>query len=211
MKIERISLGYYQTNCYLLHLGEVAWVIDPADSPEVILERVKNLEGVILTHFHYDHLLALPELIKEHPETKIYIHPLDAPFLGPEGGAKLGQFARSLDPSLRSKSDLFWRSLPSPTHLIDEGDIIEGIELRVIHTPGHSLGSICLYREGILFAGDTLFARSIGRSDLPHSAPELLISSIESKLLTLPKETIVYPGHGPETTIGDEQRLNPYL
>lgn len=211
MQIERLPLGSYHTNCYLLHLGEVAWVIDPADSPEVILERVKNLEGIILTHFHYDHLLALPALIREHPEAKIFIHPLDAPFLGPEGGSKLGQFARALDPSLRGKSDAFWKSLPQPTHLVDEDDIIEGIELRVIHTPGHSLGSICLYGEGVLFAGDTLFARSIGRSDLPHSAPELLISSIETKLLTLPKETIVYPGHGPETTIGDEQRLNPYL
>ena len=100
MKIERLSLGSYQTNCYLLHLGEVAWVIDPADSPEVILERVKNLEGVILTHFHYDHLLALPELIKEHPETKIYIHPL-MPFLGPEEA-------------------LNWVNLPAPRPFIKE-------------------------------------------------------------------------------------------
>ncbi len=211
MKIERLTLGSYQTNCYLLFKGEVAWVIDPADSPEAILKHLTNLEGVILTHFHYDHLLALPALIDAYPQAKIYIHPFDAPFLGPEGGVVLGQFARALDPDLRSKDDNFWASLPEATHLVEEGDLIEGIDLEVIHTPGHSLGSICLYKEGHLFAGDTLFARSVGRTDLPHSAPELLINSIETKLLPLPKETIVYPGHGPETTIGSEARENPFL
>ncbi len=211
MKIERLTLGSYQTNCYLLFKGEVAWVIDPADSPEAILKRITNLEGIILTHFHFDHLLALPDLVAAYPQAKIYIHPLDAPFLGPEGGAQLGQFARSLDPSLRNKSESFWKSLPQATHLVEEGDLIEGIELEVIYTPGHSLGSICLYKEGHLFAGDTLFARSVGRTDFPHSAPRELINSIETKLLPLPNETIVYPGHGPETTIGAEKRENPFF
>ncbi|MFA5467525.1 MAG: MBL fold metallo-hydrolase [Sphaerochaetaceae bacterium] len=211
MRIEKLVTGPYQTNCYLLFKGEMAWVIDPADEAKRILERLNNLKGVILTHFHYDHLLALPQLIKAFPTADIFMHPLDSPYLGPLGGEALGAFARSIDPAFSHLDVSFWRSLPAATVLVEEGDVIPEIGLEVMHTPGHSLGSICLYKEGSLFAGDTLFANSIGRTDLIHSDPALIVNSIKTKLLTLPKATVVYPGHGPETTIGKELANNPFL
>ena len=106
-----------------------------------------------------------------------------------------------------------WEAIPSPTRLLSDGDVITEAGLCVLHTPGHSPGSIAFYHkeDNLLFSGDTLFAGTIGRTDLPNSQPELIIDGIQKQFLTLADDTLVYPGHGPSTTIGREKKLNPWL
>ncbi len=216
MLVETLTLGPYQTNCYLLHDQKSVWVIDPAFAGETILHHIKakklHVEAVILTHSHWDHLMGLPELVAAFPEMSIYIHPQEAHFLGKEGGRRLRQLAISIDPSQARVSQSFWESLPEPTYTFEDGEIIPGCDLQVLHTPGHTAGSVSLYRaaDNLLFSGDTLFAGSIGRTDLPTSNPSAIVPAIKSKLLTLPEHTTVYPGHGPATTIGKEM-TNPWL
>lgn len=216
MVVETLTLGPYQTNCYLLHDHNSVWVIDPAFAGGTILQRIQakklHVEAVILTHSHWDHLMGLPELVAAHPEVAIYVHPHEAQFLGKEGGRRLRKLAISIDPSQARFPLSFWESLPEPTHFLQEGETIPGCSLQVLHTPGHTAGSVSLYLFGddILFSGDTLFAGSIGRTDLPNSDPQAIIPGIKTKLLTLPKKTIVYPGHGPATTI-EKEMSNPWL
>jgi hydroxyacylglutathione hydrolase len=208
MKIDFFVLGAYQTNCYILRRNETAkdcLIVDIGLEPgELIdfLERDKlNPIAVILTHGHADHITGLVTLRKNYPDTKVYIHKLDAKMLTkPQNNisALTGQLFRT------KQADF----------LVEEGAVIEqaGIKLEVLHTPGHTPGGICLYPkdEKIVFVGDTLFANSVGRVDLGGNMVQL-IKSIKEKLLTLPGETIVYPGHGPITTIAQEKAHNPYL
>lgn len=216
MLVKTLKLGPYQTNCYLLHDQNSVWVIDPAFAGGTILQHIRamklNMKAVILTHSHWDHLMGLPELATAFPDASIFIHTLEAHFLGKEGGRRLRQLAISIDPSQARVAESFWESLPEPTHTMEGGEILPGCALQVLHTPGHTAGSVSLYRaeDNLLFSGDTLFAGSVGRTDLPNSDPYAMIPAIKSKLLTLPEETIVYPGHGPATTIGKEM-TNPWL
>ena len=209
MKVDRLVLGEFETNCYIARSSDSAadcLIIDTGlDVPPLLkfLERGKLTPiAVILTHGHIDHIAGVETLRKKFPSILVYIHKLDAEMLT-DAAANLSIMAGS---SLTAgKAD----------YLIDEGDIIEkaDIKLRVIHTPGHTPGGICLYceKDGIIFVGDTLFAGSIGRTDFPNGDMKQLLEGIKHKLLTLPEDTIAYPGHGPETTIGQEKAENPFL
>ena len=177
-------------------------VIDPGDEGARILRRANDLAlditCIVLTHGHHDHTGALREL-KEATGANIAIHAADVDMLRDNAlAAMLG---------LRVSY-----SLP-PDRLLEGGQTvtINGVEFSVLHTLGHSRGSICLLGEGVVFTGDTLFQAGIGRTDLPGGNYMELIRNIETKLLSLPDDTRVYPGHGPSTTIGDEKRFNPFL
>jgi len=192
-------------NCYILGCENTkeAVVIDPGDDGDQILialaKSALKVKYLINTHGHFDHVGA-NKAMKEATHASIGIHPDDAPMLN-ELSRSAAMFGMSAENS------------PAPDILLNQGDRLSfgDITLEVIHTPGHSKGGICLYTKGYLFAGDTLFKRSIGRTDLPGGDYDTLIASIRTKLFTLPDDTIVYTGHGPETSIGDEKRMNPFL
>jgi hydroxyacylglutathione hydrolase len=209
MKIDRLILGDFETNCYVLRNSDKArdcLIIDTGLDPGPLLEFLEvnklNPAALILTHGHADHIAGVEPLRKIFPAIAVYIHKEDAGML------------TSAVKNLSVLSGTFLTAKKADHH-IDEGDIIEkaGIKLSVIHTPGHTPGGICLYceSENTLFAGDTLFAGSIGRTDFPNGDMRQLLDGIKHKLLTLPEDTIVYPGHGPETTIGQEKAENPFL
>ncbi len=209
MKIDRLVLGAYQTNCYILRESEAAkdcLIIDTGlQAGELVdfLQRHKlNPVAVVLTHGHADHITGLVALRSQFPDIKVYIHKLDAEMLT---GAK---------DNLSAMTGVLFSSEPADFSL-KEGDVIKqaNIKLDVLHTPGHTPGGICLYSKanGIVFVGDTLFADSVGRTDMPGGSATQLLKSIKEKLCILPDETFVYPGHGPQTTIAQEKANNPFL
>lgn len=205
MIIKKLEVGPIMANCFILGCEQTreAVVIDPGDDPDRILMTLAKekltVKYLIDTHGHFDHVGANRRM-KEVTGAELAIHPDDVPML-----AQLSRSAASFGLSAEDS--------PEPDLLLNEGDTVSfgNITLKVIHTPGHSRGGICLYTPGYLFAGDTLFAGSIGRTDLPGGDYDTLIASIKQKLLNLPDDTRVYTGHGPETTIADEKRMNPFL
>jgi hydroxyacylglutathione hydrolase len=218
VKIDRLILGAYQTNCYILRAGETAkdcLIIDTGlEAGELVdfLQRHElNPVAVVLTHGHADHITGVALLRENYTDIKVYIHKSDAKMLT-EMDNNMLVFVRH--PFRNSPADFL---IEEPS-VINEADI----KLKVLHTPGHTPGGISLYSprhlqkgrgsrdEGIVFVGDTLFADSVGRVDLGGNMTQL-IKSIKEKLCTLPDETIVYPGHGPITTIAREKASNPYL
>lgn len=192
-------------NCYILGCERTrsAAVIDPGDEADRILLKLAEdnlrLEYIINTHGHFDHVGANGPL-KKATGAEIVIHPADAPML-----AQLGRTAASFGLSVENS--------PPPDRTVGEGDVISfgDISLKVLHTPGHSPGGISLYTDGMVFVGDTLFAGSIGRTDLPGGDFNTLIAAIKTKLFPLGDDVLVYTGHGPETTVGREKRANPFL
>ena len=194
-----------------------AWVIDPGDYSNFLKNRIISqnlqLKGILLTHGHFDHILGIKILTQHFPDADICIHPSDAQYIGEGGLKKLHSFLQQVDPSLLEVVKDIEHDFPHPTHLFKDREVISGCELKVLHTPGHTSGGVCLYseRDGILFSGDTLFQNTVGRTDLPTGSTQDLITSIKTKLLTLNPRTIVYPGHGKETTIGREIKNNPFL
>ncbi len=205
MVFHQLALGQLETNCYIL-ADEVtgrAAVIDAPDQADVILDFMKErgytLTDIILTHGHFDHILALADL-KEKTDATLSVHENGVAFLQ-DSTKNLCYYVRKA-----------WEPISADVLLQDE-DVLNlgGKEFRVIHTPGHTEDCICLYGEGILLAGDTLFQRSVGRTDHPTGDLRQEVASIQEKLMVLPDETVVYPGHGPSTTIGEERRGNPYL
>ena len=205
MIVEMLHVGPLQTNCYIVGCEDTkeGAIIDPGGSAKHILAEVERLgleiTYVINTHGHFDHTLANKEVV-ESTGASLAIHSTDAPMLTKGGGALFFGIVGKASP-------------PADT-LLEEGQVltIGQLELQVLHTPGHSPGSVCLYGEeaGVLFDGDVLFNMGMGRYDLPGGNYSVLMESIR-RLLTLPDETTVYPGHGPATTIGRERRNNPFL
>jgi glyoxylase-like metal-dependent hydrolase (beta-lactamase superfamily II) len=189
-----------QTNCYIAGCEETrkAVVIDPGDEAGRILSELDrfSLEVVYIlnTHAHFDHIGANAALVKA-TGAPLAIHELDLPLLKERGGAK--QFGFEIPES------------PQPTLLLTEGSIITfgRYSLRTIFTPGHTPGHVSFYAAGLLFDGDVLFAGGVGRTDLPGGDQDRLLDSIEKKLMVLPDETVVYSGHGPTTTIGQEREV----
>jgi glyoxylase-like metal-dependent hydrolase (beta-lactamase superfamily II) len=205
-RIRTLAVGVLSTNCYLVSDpdSQEALVIDPGAEPDRILAALRaagaKVTAIVNTHGHWDHSGA-NGAVKEATGAPLLIHAADAPWLTMRQtvtGAGLGLLHPVQSP-------------PADRVLQGEEELPLGrFRLRVIHTPGHTPGGICLYLPGVLFSGDTLFAEGVGRTDLPGGSPSALASSIREKLFSLPDETVVYPGHGAPTTIGDERSLNPY-
>ena len=201
-----LILGPLQTNCFLVADGETgeAVVIDPADEAQRILaalaEQRWRLRYILLTHAHFDHFSAAAAVV-EATGAKVGLHPLDEPLLRADGGAPLW--------------GLSLRPCPPPQLTLTEGQelAIGAHHLTVLHVPGHSPGHTAFYSAemGILFGGDVLFKRGVGRTDLWGGDYIALQRSLKEKLFTLPDDTIVHPGHGEFTTIGDEKRSYRFL
>jgi glyoxylase-like metal-dependent hydrolase (beta-lactamase superfamily II) len=212
MDIEKLVVGAFETNCYIISLGNGgAIVIDPGDDSEEIIAKLRSLNAVpryiLLTHGHLDHLAALPKLKAHYGAqgvlSEIMIHHDDAGFLGEGSYQKHCASFRPIIGGDTSFIKALWEDSPEPTKILAEGDVIE--QFKVIHLPGHSAGSVGFYdeRNGLLISGDTLFNCGVGRTDLPESDYDKLEESLR-RLFTLPPETKVYPGHGAATTIGRE-------
>jgi glyoxylase-like metal-dependent hydrolase (beta-lactamase superfamily II) len=212
IQIDRFTVGPFEENCYLLvgPSGRSAALVDPGLGSESILDILRErdlvLEWIINTHGHVDHV-AGNRFFKDNTDAKLIIHPGDV-----ELAARASQQMHSLQ-LMGLATDLGATDSPPPDELFDEGVPLEfdGLRFDVIHTPGHSPGGVCLYHEGTLLVGDTLFHGSIGRTDLPGGSTDQLIASIREKLFRLPGDTICYPGHGPETTLGFERRTNLFV
>ncbi len=204
--VETIAVGPLGANCYIFGCLEdkVAIVIDPGGEPERIIRRLKE-RGltpimVVNTHGHADHTAGNGP-IKEHYGLPIAIHKEDTDFMISAFNRELSQIYGVPQPVAADKT-------------LKDGDVLQLCRhrsLRVIHTPGHSRGGICLLSGNILFTGDTLFAHSIGRSDLPGGSSEELLRSIKERLLPLGDNIRIFPGHGPGSTIKEERLHNPFL
>ncbi|CUH94121.1 hypothetical protein P22_0183 [Propionispora sp. 2/2-37] len=205
MGIVRMEVGPLGTNCYIFYCNATmqAAVIDPGGSAPEIIKVIndKHLEvaAIINTHGHADHIGANSK-IKKATGAPIYIHPNDAAMLT---SARLNLSAFMGNDVTSDPAD----------HLLQEKDTIRigKSTLTVLFTPGHTPGGICLQGDSVIFSGDTLFAESVGRTDLPGGSGKQLINSIQDKLMILPDEYKVLPGHGPETSIGWERKMNPFI
>jgi hydroxyacylglutathione hydrolase len=206
-RVLTIVVGPFAVNCYLLWNEETreGVVIDPGAEAETIKAEMDQLnmipKAILLTHGHGDHIAAVRELMEEY-SLPLYI------------GA--GEEKLLADP--QANISMFFDhpvSAPPPDHLVNEGDVLRlaGIRLAVLSTPGHTTAGVCYLEEeaGRLFSGDTLFAGGIGRADLPGGDFKQLLNSINRQILTLPDAVLVYPGHGPATTVGTERDSNPWL
>lgn len=198
MKVKMMQVGPIGTNCYILEdeKAHVAAIIDPGDEADRILsvmqEEDASVEYILLTHGHYDHTTAVPELHKAYPQAKIYIHQADAN----GAGSRLFPLAGQVEGLLA----------------YDEGDTLTlgSLTIEVLHTPGHSKGSVTLRVEDVLFTGDTLFAGSCGRTDLAGGSYEEILASLK-RLGELEGNFHVLPGHEGTSTLDQERKFNPYM
>jgi len=205
VKVHSFLIGPLETNAYLFidGSGPLAILIDPGLESEgiydVILQERLHLAAIVNTHGHFDHVCG-NAFFKAKTGVPILLHKDDVGLL--QQAAQQALYFGFRVPNL-----------PVPDRLLTDGEevVVGGSCLRVLHTPGHTPGGICLYGNGVVFVGDLLFAGSVGRTDLPGGSYDLLLNSIRNKLLSLPDETVVYPGHGPATTIGKERLHNPFL
>lgn len=204
-------LGPFETNCYVvrpepLARGGPCWIVDAGFEPGALVSLVRDRalrpELLILTHAHGDHIAGVREVLAAYPGLPLLIHEAEAEWLS--------------DPDLNLSAAIGMPvTTPRADRLLKGGDVLElaGSRWRVLHTPGHSPGGITLHNaeDRAALVGDALFAGSVGRTDFPGSDAGTLARSIREKLYTLPDETVAYPGHGPETTIGREKRTNPFV
>ena len=220
--VERIIVGPLRTNCYIYADGRRdCLVIDPGGDTDAILSRVEMLNlnpvGIVLTHGHFDHTAAAAGIIAhfEQGNTRVpvAIHADDAAYLGGEAETANREDFSILGTEAMEFFEENFSPLPEADIFLREGDFPFGTTLQVIETPGHTPGSISLYgkSEAILFSGDTLFSEGIGRADLPGGDESRLIDSIRDKLLVLPPDTRLFPGHGPLSSLEREKMGNPFL
>jgi len=204
IEYKKISVGALETNCYIIFNKEKsAIIVDPGGEGEKISlfieeKKLKPLM-IINSHGHADHCGA-NKFLKEKYSIPILIHKDDLEILNSFEN-------KFIFPLMKGETS------PEPDKFLKDGDLIEFGEtsLRIIHTPGHTPGSISILADGILFSGDLIFSGSVGRTDLLGGSWTQLINSIRSKILTLPDETIILPGHGPSTTVGNERINNPFI
>ncbi|GBE15034.1 MAG TPA: MBL fold metallo-hydrolase [Proteobacteria bacterium] len=205
MKLEHLLVGPLQSNCFILgdeKTGE-AVVIDPGGDGALIIDRIKsrpwNVIAILVTHAHFDHVGANADIVEATGAPLMVPRPCVA--LLDQAAEQAGMYGLEVKPS------------PRPDRLLDDGDTVTvgGETIEVISTPGHSPGGVTFRTSIGIFPGDALFAGSIGRTDFPGSDFSTLIRSIKERILVLPDDTHVYPGHGPETTVGRERRHNPFL
>lgn len=208
MRIEQFSVGAMQVCCYIISCEKtnIAAIIDPGGDENLILDRCKKndlqVKYIIATHGHPDHVCGNARL-KDETGAQIVMHKVDADFFW--------------QPEVQQYfSMLGLTESPKPDIIVNDGDTISigNEELQVIHTPGHTPGGICLYNPPDCFTGDTLFAGGVGRTDFPGGSTKELQDSIRNRLLTLPPDTVVWPGHGyggSRSTIADEAKSNPFL
>jgi glyoxylase-like metal-dependent hydrolase (beta-lactamase superfamily II) len=209
IRIQTFSGGDFQENGYLVLCGEggPGIVIDPGASASSMVDFLEaegmGLEAIVLTHAHLDHVEGVPRVLDFAPDTPIYLHEADGPLY-----AAVEQQARAFNlPSIGS--------LPAPSHTMEHGEELNFGECRfqIRHAPGHAPGHVILFweEEGVAFVGDVVFLGAIGRADLPGGDYHQLMESIRTQVLSLPDETRLLTGHGPETTVGWERRTNPFL
>ena len=206
LQIEKMVLGQVSTNCYLAVNTQTKEVIliDPADAPRRIERKIKESGlkpvAILLTRGHFDHIGAAPELGTLY-DIMIYAHEEEQEVMA--------------DSMLNLSANFGEPFGAEPDMLLSDGQelVLAGMEIQVLHTPGHTKGGVCYYlpKEGVLFSGDTLFYCSIGRTDFPTGSMSELVRSAKKKLLILPEDTKVYPGHGEDTTIHYEKKYNPFL
>ncbi|MEX0568999.1 MAG: MBL fold metallo-hydrolase [Candidatus Njordarchaeota archaeon] len=192
MQVNKIVVGPLRTNCYCVFSGKEAIIIDPGGNKEKILRYVEgyNVRAIVATHGHFDHVLEV-EQIKRETKAPFMMHQAD------------------IDVMDIFKEYFSGGEIPKPDKFVDEGDVIEvgEIKLLVLHTPGHTPGSICIYdsKNKIVFTGDTLFKGAFGRTDLPFSDPQKIFDSLRKIFRLFTDDYIVYPGHGKSTTVGEER------
>lgn len=210
MDILTFPVGPLQACCYLLVVaGDDAALIDPGGDADMLLEQIEyrkaTLRLILCTHGHVDHVGAVAQVANAHPDAELCIHQADADMLADSGASLAATVGLPFQPS-------------EPDRRLADGDTLHlgPHTIEIIHTPGHTPGgvSFLLPREGepdIVFSGDAMFAGGIGRTDFPGGSYAQLITSIRHRLLSLPPDTVVYPGHGEPTTIDEERRTNPFL
>lgn len=205
MKIHSMSLGELGTNCYIVYNEDDALIVDPGGDPEKVIDFLEHQDvsphAILLTHAHFDHIGGV-DALRKHFNIDVYLHENEAAWLE--------------EPHL-NRSTAFTRKevrTARPDHLISPGNMkLSTFEFDVIHTPGHSPGSVSFIfkDEGFIISGDVLFQQGIGRTDLPGGSMEQLENSVRQKLYLLDDHYIVYPGHGSYTTIGAEKIHNPFI
>lgn len=205
LEVLRLELGPFLANCFLLRAAgqRATLIIDPGFEHRRIEEALDGWsaepEAILLTHAHVDHVAGVAPLVAAH-SLPVYLHPDDIP-LYRSASAQAEAFGLEM------------ASPPPPDEQLSDGQHLDlaGVHLRVLHTPGHSPGGVVLAGEGRAFVGDCVFAGSIGRTDLPGGDTATLLASIRQRILTLPGETILHSGHGPDTTVDREAQSNPFL
>jgi len=203
MNIYTLANGPFMVNSYLVVNDKKGIIIDPGSGIEPFLKKIESdkieLEAILATHGHIDHIDGV-NIIKKKFNANFYVNNLDSPLID----------------SVQTQARMF--GVPDPGKIVADrnlptgGDMnLAGLTLQFLHTPGHSKGSVTIKIDNVLFSGDTLFNYSIGRTDLPGGNYEELISSIKNKILIFPDDTQVLSGHGPETSVGKEKKINPFL